>query len=297
MSHPPASNSPIAPHHTPYMQTPLPPQQPGLPSYDVSQLNPRDAHSNNHGYVDFFNNPYSFPFSAFSAFDASQGFAASVNPSHHSYIDDLSLSNALGPTTIPGPSLPQNGSSQYMPTRQAFHATCPCHTCVAHHTLVPAQFGSGDPGSALAGQDATGTSAQASPSSRRGRTAPYGRPPVLRAPMQYPGVIDAGLDGLALPTAAAGYARSSKHVSPVRNRRRRRRTARETPLVRVEDRIEWVGRDLLKMTLWFNWSPDAEANAHEPWGELPRVASSAGGGAPNGAVPSAPNVGPFRRSG
>jgi len=295
MSHPPASNGPIAPRHTPYMRTPLPPQQPGLPSHDVSQPNPRDAHSNNRGYLDFFDNSDSFPLSAFSAFNASQGLAASVNPSHPSYINDQSLSNVFGPTTIPGPPLLQDGPSQYMPISQAFQATCTCHTCVAHRTVVPAQFGSGDPGPALA-RDATATSAQASPSSsQRGRTAPYARPPVLHTPMQYPGVVDAGLDGLAVPTADTGYARRSRRVSPVRNPRRR--TARETPLVRVEDRIEWVGRDLLKMTLWFNWSPDAEAKAHEPWGELPRVASSAGGIAPNGAVPPAPNVGPFRRSG
>jgi len=36
-------------------------------------------------------------------------------------------------------------------------------------------------------------------------------------------------------------------------------------LVRVEDRIEWVRDDLMKMTLLFNWSPQAEAEVHEPW--------------------------------
>jgi hypothetical protein len=282
------------------MQTPFPPQQPGLLSHDVSQPNPRGAHSNDRGYLDFFNNSDSFPLSAFSTFSPSQGFAANVNPgpSHSSYINDPSLSIVLGPTTIPGPPLLRDGPSQYMPTSQAFQATCTCHTCVAHRTVVPAQFGSGDPGPALARQDATATSARASPSSspsRRGRTAPYARPQVLHTPMPYPGVIDAGSDDLALPAADTGYTRGSRRVPPVRNRRRR--TARETPLVRVEDRIKWVSRDLLRMTLWFNWSPDAEAKAHEPWGELPRVASSAGGVGHNGAVPSAPNVGLFRRSG
>jgi hypothetical protein len=38
------------------------------------------------------------------------------------------------------------------------------------------------------------------------------------------------------------------------------------PFVRIEDRIEWVSRDVMKMTLWFNWSSDAEAEAHEAWG-------------------------------
>jgi hypothetical protein len=291
MSHPPTSNGLVAPHHTPYMQTPLPPQQPGLvPSHDVSQPNPRDAHSNNRGYPNVFNNSDSFPLSAFSAFNAYQGFVPSMDPSYPSYINDQPPSNVLGPMTIPGPPLPQDGPSQYMPTSQTFQATCTCHTCVAHRTIVPAQFGGVEPGPALATQDATAPFAQTSPSSsRRGRTAPYARPPVLHAPMQYPGVIDAGLDDLALPTADhTGGARGSRRVSPVRNRRRR--TKRETPLVRVEDRIEWVGRDLLKMTLWFNWSPDAEAKAHEPWGEPPRGSSSVGGVVPNGAVRLAPNV-------
>ena len=37
------------------------------------------------------------------------------------------------------------------------------------------------------------------------------------------------------------------------------------PLVRVEDRVVWVRPHVLKITLWLNWSPNAEAEAHEPW--------------------------------
>ena len=37
------------------------------------------------------------------------------------------------------------------------------------------------------------------------------------------------------------------------------------PLVRVDDAIEWVRPDVMKMTLWFNWSPNADAEAQESW--------------------------------
>jgi len=37
------------------------------------------------------------------------------------------------------------------------------------------------------------------------------------------------------------------------------------PLVRVDNAVEWVREDVMKMTLLFNWSPNAEAEAHESW--------------------------------
>jgi hypothetical protein len=40
---------------------------------------------------------------------------------------------------------------------------------------------------------------------------------------------------------------------------------RVNPLVRVDDAIEWVRPDVLKMVLYFNWSSNAEAEAHESW--------------------------------
>ena len=40
---------------------------------------------------------------------------------------------------------------------------------------------------------------------------------------------------------------------------------RHVPLVRVEDQVAWMREDVLKVTLWFNWSPNADAEAHEPW--------------------------------
>jgi hypothetical protein len=299
MNLPPASNGHVAPHYTPHVQTSLSPQQPGLPRHDVSQPNSWNTNSNSPRYLDFSNNSDPFPLSAFPAFDAPQASIPGGNPLHPSYINDQSPSNVLGPTAIPPP---QDSLSRYMPmpTNQALQATCACPTCVAHRMVGPAQFGGEEP--ALDGQNATVTapSAQSSASSsRRRRITPYARPPALHAPMQYPDVIDTGSVGLALPTGDPGYARRPRRVSVIRNRRR----TREVPLVRVEDRIEWVRRDVLKMTVWFNWSLDAEAKAHEPWGELPhRVASSghADGAALNGIIgvaPPAPDVTPLRRSG
>jgi hypothetical protein len=37
------------------------------------------------------------------------------------------------------------------------------------------------------------------------------------------------------------------------------------PLVRVDDTIEWVRPDVMKMVLYFNWSMNAEDEAHESW--------------------------------
>ena len=40
---------------------------------------------------------------------------------------------------------------------------------------------------------------------------------------------------------------------------------RAHPLVRVDDMIEWVRPDLMRMSVWFNWSQNADAEAHESW--------------------------------
>jgi hypothetical protein len=37
------------------------------------------------------------------------------------------------------------------------------------------------------------------------------------------------------------------------------------PLVRVDDTIEWVRPDVMKMVLYFNWSPNADDEAQVPW--------------------------------
>lgn len=61
--------------------------------------------------------------------------------------------------------------------------------------------------------------------------------------------------------------RKSTSTSPrVTTRQRGPRTTRpRAPLVRVEDEVVWVRPHVLKMTLWLNWSPNAEADAHGPW--------------------------------
>ncbi|KAI0301159.1 hypothetical protein B0F90DRAFT_1817177 [Multifurca ochricompacta] len=46
-----------------------------------------------------------------------------------------------------------------------------------------------------------------------------------------------------------------------------RMPVRAQPLVRVHDTIEWVRPDVMKMVLLFNWSVNADAEAHEPWEE------------------------------
>lgn len=37
------------------------------------------------------------------------------------------------------------------------------------------------------------------------------------------------------------------------------------PLVRIDDTMEWIRPDVMKMVLYFNWSSDADAEAHGSW--------------------------------
>ena len=62
-------------------------------------------------------------------------------------------------------------------------------------------------------------------------------------------------------TAAGAFARTAPRPVPTFCRCNRR----PHPFVRVDDRIEWVRPDLMRMVVWFNWSLDAEAEAYEPW--------------------------------
>lgn len=284
MSFLPASNGSTAPPSAPRMQ---PAHLPGPSSYDAPQPNPRDTYFDNLRHPDMFNNADSFPLSAFNTL---QGSGQDVNPSPHPYLlNDQAPSDVVLPRANPT-ALP-DGSSQYISSNQSFQTACTCPTCVAHRTTAgPVQFGGGQPAPAPAVQDAMTPSApsSSSPTSRRVPTAPAVWPPALDAPMQYPGAIDASLIGSAQPTADTSYARtptSRKRVRPVRNPRR----AREVPFVRVKDRIKWVRRDLMKMTLWFNWSPDAEVEAYESWDELsPHLAPPPMG--PRRQVPSPPRM-------
>ena len=286
MSFRPASNGSTAAPSAPRMQ---PAQLPGSFSYDAPQSIPPDTQFDNPRHPDMFNNADSF---SLAAFNTLQGPRQGGNPSPHPLLlNDQAPSDVVWPRT--NPTFLPDGPSQYIFSNQSFQTACPCPTCVAHRTTAgPVQFGGGQPAPPPAGQNAMTPSAPASssPTSRRIPTAPPTWPPAQDASMQYPGAVDAGLTRLAQPTADTGYSRTStnrRRVRPLRNPRR----GREVPFVRVKDRVEWVRRDLMKMTLWFNWSPDAEVEAYELWDEPPpHLVSPAMG--PRRQVPSSPRM-PF----
>ncbi|KAF8490791.1 hypothetical protein F5888DRAFT_1807836 [Russula emetica] len=245
MNLPPPPNGLIAPHYAPCIQPPLPPQQPGP---DVSQLNPPDTHLNNTHHPEPSNNVDPFPI---TASNVPRSSVQNVNPPSQPFLTNGQISSwdCIWPLLIP--PMPDR-SSHHSSTSQNTQAASACHTCPTHATSGPVQFGGGRPAPAV--QDLTAPSAAAAPSSSSScpnPTVPYTAPPVPEVPLFRPGVADTG------PTTANAYARRSKRMRP--------RRAREVPFVRIEDRIEWVSRDVMKMTLWFNWSPDAEAEAHETW--------------------------------
>ena len=63
-----------------------------------------------------------------------------------------------------------------------------------------------------------------------------------------------------------GWSHSSGRRTRVSPRPRGPRTrGRTVPLVRIEDEVVWVRPQVLKVELWLNWSPNADAQAHEPW--------------------------------
>ncbi|KAN0118555.1 hypothetical protein V8E52_004978 [Russula decolorans] len=245
MSLPPPPNGLIAPHWGPCIQPPLPLQQPGLASLDVSQPNPRDTHLNNTHHHEPSNNVSPFPM---TASNVPRSSVQNVNPSSQPSLVNGQISPwDIWQLLIPPPP---DRSSHHSPTTQNTQAASACPTCPTHPTSGPVQFGGGRPAPAV--QDLTApTAAAPSSSSCPNSTAPHIAPPVPEAPLFRPGVADAG------PTTANAYARKSKRARP--------RRAREVPFVRIEDRIEWVSRDVMKMTLFFNWSPDAETEAHEEW--------------------------------
>lgn len=84
-------------------------------------------------------------------------------------------------------------------------------------------------------------------------------------PLVRPWDASAALMGLAASAAAS----TSMRAEPREPRRgpvsRCSCCKRFQPLVRVDDAIEWVRPDVMKMTLWFNWSSNADAEAQESW--------------------------------
>jgi hypothetical protein len=247
MSLPSLSNGRKPPYRAPLVQPTLPLQQPALPSFDLAQSSPRDTHFNNPLHSDLFN-----PFAT-----ADSNVQQNANPF---------LAGGQLPLDLFWPLMirPQsNPAFQHASTSQNVQATGTRPTSATHPAVGSFQFGSGQ--SAPSAQDTT-TSAPltAAPSSSSSCVDPAGpshaRPPASDAPLFHPGAADAGPS----TSTQSAHARKPKRsrAPPGRNARR----GRAVPLVRIEDHIEWVSPDVMKMTVWFNWSPDAEAEAHDAWG-------------------------------
>jgi len=103
--------------------------------------------------------------------------------------------------------------------------------------------------------------------------ATYLPPPVPAVPAP---VLDFSEIDVARWSRVAESDSTPSHVPPAqppRKRRRRHLRSRSPPLVRIEDQVEWVRPNVLKVTMWLNWSPNADGMAHLPWDEPPRVPS------------------------
>jgi hypothetical protein len=203
------------------------------------------------------NNADPFPM---TASNVPQGPAQNVNFPSHPFLFNGSLPwNFIWPSVLP--SLPDR-PCQHTSADQNVQANGSCPNCATHPTAGAFQFGAGPPVPVV--QENTALSmATSSSSSSSNPTAPLAMPPVSEAPpLLHPGVTDAGPSASTSTSTENAYARKSRRVPPARNPRRRR----EVPLVRIEEHIEWVRHDVMKMTVWFNLSPDADAEAHEAWG-------------------------------
>jgi hypothetical protein len=243
----------------PRIQPTLPPQQPRLAGLDVSQPAPRETHFDNSHHPELFNNADLFPTT--TASNAPQGSVQNVNPSPSQpfFVNGQSPWGCTWPWVVPPPP---DHTCQHTSTNQNVQSTGPCPTCATNPTVGPVQFGGAQPAPIL--QDTTTQLAEVaalSSSTSSVPTAPHARPPASEASLFHPGAADAG--GPTTSTENA-HARKSRRVAPGLGRNPRPR--REVPLVRVEEHIEWVRPGVMKMTLWFNWSPEAEAEAHEAWG-------------------------------
>ncbi|KAI0250960.1 hypothetical protein BJV78DRAFT_1154749 [Lactifluus subvellereus] len=84
-------------------------------------------------------------------------------------------------------------------------------------------------------------------------------------PVVRPWDVDASARGRGFASAAAGASMPRtvpRRAVPVD---RCLCCMRAHPFVRVHDTIEWVRPDVMKMVVYFNWSLNAEAEAHESW--------------------------------
>jgi len=80
---------------------------------------------------------------------------------------------------------------------------------------------------------------------------------------------DATAASMGRPAAATATPGASVSAEPRQVPLPRLSFPRRYPLVRVDDTIEWVRPDVMKMIVYFNYSLNAEDEAHEPW--EPRV--------------------------
>jgi hypothetical protein len=243
MNPPPPPNGLIGPHGAHHIQPPLPPQQPGLSSLDGSQST-WDAHFNSTHHPEGSNNGDPFHI---TASNVPRSSVQNVNPPSQPFLTNSQILDRIWPLFIQ--PLPDR-SSLHSSTTQNTQPASACPTCPTHSTSGPVQFGGERPAPVV--QDSTAASAPAPSSSPFSNpTAPHPAPPVPEPLLFRPGVASAG------PSTTNAYGRRSKRPRP--------RRPPGVPFVRIEDRIEWVSRDVMKMTLWFNWSPDAEAEAHDAW--------------------------------
>jgi hypothetical protein len=76
---------------------------------------------------------------------------------------------------------------------------------------------------------------------------------------------DATAASMGHPAAATPTPGASASAEPRQVPVPRLSFPRRYPLVRVDDTIEWVRPDVMKMVIYFNFSLNAEDEAHEPW--------------------------------
>jgi len=284
------------PHnYSPPVQPPWQTYPPELFDYDLSQPNSWDTHFNNLLRTGSFDPTTSFPsFASNLPHPTSTSrpnvphFTSTYNVPHPTSVSNvphvpLDSAQNLGLAHLPfhkdqplldlvpptAPPAMLDSSGQYLSTNQVCRVwPTTCSLCSARPTSRPVRFQVDHGRSAFAGRDAMRPSA-ALPLRSSSRANPaaslHAMPSIRSGQPQFSGVVNAGSGSRDLSAARGGSARPSSRSGWVPSVRSARR-ARARPLVRVEDRIEWVRHDLMKMTLLFNWSPQAEAEAHEPWG-------------------------------
>ena len=96
-------------------------------------------------------------------------------------------------------------------------------------------------------------------------TNPISAAPAFGWPTGAPTPVVRTWDAAAAATDSARPASSSARAEPRQASVPRCSCDRRHPLVRVDDTVEWVRSDVVKVVLYFNWSPDAEDEAHESW--------------------------------